>query len=778
MRFRFLPHLAALSAVFVVLAGVWMVDRSEQQRFRQQNRANVLNQLSTIRARLEGGLNSRLFLSHGLEAYVSTHADISQAEFNNLAKVIVAQQTGIDSIYLAKDTVVSHIYPLQGKEAALGLKLMKIPEEREAIYRAIRTKKTIVAGPFTRVEGGLAFCSRTPIFLTPPGKAPQTGSYWGLAGIGIEQDTLLKEAGILAPSSKLEYAVRGKDGLGAKGAVFFGNEAILQKQPVLLEVSLPNGSWQLAAIPVGGWPSDSPIRGWLLSGGTSLALLAGLLVFKWVRDPVRLRLAVERATKAFSISEAKYRELVENASSIIVRIDTQGNITFFNEFAQSFFGYSASEIIGRKAIGTIAPTTDTAGNDLVNALKDNLGHPEQYTHHENENVCRNGQKVWVAWRNKALLDEKGQFAGILAIGTDISDRKRAEEALQKAKDELEIRVQQRTSELSQALDRLQKEMLERQQAEEELRQSEAREREKATQLEAALYQLRTAQAQLIQSEKMSSLGQLVAGVAHEVNNPVNFIHGNLTHVQNYASGLLDLLYLYQQEFPQASTRILDEIELLDLKFIEDDLPKVLSSMQGGTERIQQIVLSLRNFSRLDEAEMKPVDLHSGIESTLLILQNSLKGKNGYPDIYVVKEFSELPLVECYASQMNQAFMNILTNAIDAINQRYQEYSSQQIKLVTGVITIRTSFIEGQQVMIEICDNGVGMPETIKDQIFNPFFTTKKVGQGTGLGLSVSYQVVVEQHRGELKCMSEYSKGTVFQITIPVSVPLPRAILTV
>lgn len=776
MQFRFLPHLAALSAVVVVLAGVGMVDRSEQERFQQQNRAIVLNQLSTIRARLEGGVNSRLFLSRGLVAYVSNHANISQAEFNNLAKVIVAQQTGIDSIYLAKNTVVSHIYPLQGKEAALGLKLMKIPEEREAIQRAIDTKKTVVSGPFTRVEGGLAFASRTPIFLTPPGKAPETGAYWGLAGIGIEQDTLLEEAGMLALSSKLQYALRGKDGLGAKGTVFFGDQFIFHKQPVLLDVTLPNGSWQLAAIPVGGWPSGSPVRRWLLSGGSLLALLAGLLVFKWVRDPVSLRLVVERAIKALAISEAKYRELVENASSIIVRTDTLGNITFFNEFAQSFFGYSESEILGRNVVGTIVPTTDTAGNNLAEMVKDNLRHPQRYTHHENENIRRNGERVWVAWRNKALLDEAGRFAGILAIGTDISDRKRAEEALQKANDELELRVQQRTAELCQALEQLQQEMLERQQAEEDLRQSEAREREKATQLEAALYQLRSAQAQLIQSEKMSSLGQLVAGVAHELNNPVNFIHGNLTYVHNYASALLDLIHVYKQEFPQSSARILDLIEDIDLSFIEDDLPKTLSSMRTGTERIRQIVLSLRNFSRLDEAEMKPVDLHSGIESTLLILQNSLKGKNGYPDIQVVKEFGRLPLVECCASQLNQVFMNILTNAIDAIKQRYQEHSLQQVQLSPGVIAIRTNVPQGQQVMIEIADNGVGMTEAIKKQIFNPFFTTKNVGKGTGLGLSISYQIVVEQHKGQLKCISQPNQGAVFQITIPVSVPLPKSVL--
>ncbi|MEH1873366.1 sensor histidine kinase [Nostoc sp.] len=292
--------------------------------------------------------------------------------------------------------------------------------------------------------------------------------------------------------------------------------------------------------------------------------------------------------------------------------------------------------------------------------------------------------------------------------------------------------------------------------------------QRSTELQQALTQLHSTQQQLVQTEKMSSLGQLVAGVAHEINNPVSFIYGNLNYIDSYSKDLLKLVQAYQAHYPnppQTLQAILDDV---DLDFLNEDLPKVLQSMKVGAGRIREIVLSLRNFSRLDESEFKAVDLHEGIDNTLLILQHRLKAIPESLAIEVVKDYSQLPLVECYPGQINQAFMNLLANAIDAL-----EESAQQTQ--PGKIWISTQVTADNRVQIAIADNGSGIPEILRSRIFDPFFTTKPVGKGTGLGLSITYKIVIEKHHGKMWCDSTLGKGTKFMIEIPVHQPesMPR-----
>ncbi len=314
-------------------------------------------------------------------------------------------------------------------------------------------------------------------------------------------------------------------------------------------------------------------------------------------------------------------------------------------------------------------------------------------------------------------------------------------------------------------------------AEMAVRESEQTLRLQAQRLEETLRDLQRTQTHLVQSEKMSSLGQLVAGIAHEINNPINFIYGNLAPASQYVEDLLHLIEQFQQHYPTPPLEIQDEIEAMDLEFVTEDLPKLIASMRVGADRIRQIVLSLRTFSRVDESECKAVDIHEGIDSTLMILQNRLKAKAGQIAIQLVKEYGNLPKVECYAGQLNQVFMNLLSNAIDALEERDSERSAEAIAQEPSQITITTRSLSESAIAIHIRDNGPGISASVQERIFSPFFTTKPIGKGTGLGLSISHQIVVDRHGGRMECVSEAGRGTEFIIEIPAyqSKSLPEAV---
>ena len=398
-------------------------------------------------------------------------------------------------------------------------------------------------------------------------------------------------------------------------------------------------------------------------------------------------------------------------------------IIYCNPAFESMTGYRREEIIGKNSRFLQGSDTDSEALEIIRqALK---------TDSECQVILKNyrkdGTAFWNALSVSPVRDRTGKLTHFIGVQRDITDRKQAEEALQN---------------------------------------SEAQSRKQSTQLAAALDELQATHSQLVQSEKMSSLGLLIAGVAHEINNPVSFIHGNLAYLKDYSQDLLHLLKLYQQHYPNPVPDIQQETEKNELDFLAEDLPKILSSMSIGVERICQIVQSLRNFSRHDDSQMKPVNLHEGIDSTLLILNHRLKGNGEMPPILIVKQYGDLPPVECFAGPINQVLMNILSNAIDALDDVNSQLTFEQMSENPSQIKICTEVV-GNFVEIKISDNGPGITEEVKQRIFDTFFTTKPIGKGTGMGLSISYQIIVERHNGKLYCTSELGKGTEFTIKMPI-----------
>lgn len=477
-------------------------------------------------------------------------------------------------------------------------------------------------------------------------------------------------------------------------------------------------------------------------------------------------------------SEESFQLLVESVKDYaIYMLDPTGVVISWNQGAKRIKGYSARQIIGQHFSCFYLEEDVRRGKPMQELEQAKLlGRYES----EGQRQRKDGSCFWVNAVVTALYDEEQRLRGFAKVTRDITEQKQAEAALKNAFYQLEQRVEERTAELSQTNARLRQEIVERQQVEAALRQSESQLKQQTEELHKVLFDLRQAQTKLVQSEKMSSLGQLVAGMAHEINNPISFIHGNLVHVERYATDLLELLQLYQHYVPSQPSIICQKKGEIDLEFLAEDLPKLLASMQTGVDRIQEIMQSLHTFSRLQEAELKAVDIHAGIDSALLFLLHRLhaqpaheQAQSARPEIQVLKEYGELPLVECDAAQLNQVFMHILNNAIDAIAEEVLTNSeSTKLRQQLPTIKIGTQQVDSHHVQIRIADNGAGMSSQVQARLFDPFFTTKPVGRGTGLGMSVSYQII-HQHKGTLQCLSQQGQGTEFIITIPIHHAMPQ-----
>ncbi|WP_138502750.1 ATP-binding protein [Nostoc sp. PA-18-2419] len=438
-------------------------------------------------------------------------------------------------------------------------------------------------------------------------------------------------------------------------------------------------------------------------------------------------------------------QLIESSAGMIFLLSPDtAEFEIIGEFG-AFFGQNQPEL-GKGIIGSII---ESGRAELVNDVQAD-------------------SRLWAQKNINALicvpLRAKERVIGAIAIGTEKTDSYRTEH------------LKLVTIFASQSAIAIEKALLYEQST-----QATIEAKAQTQKLQQALQDLQLAQTKLIQSEKMSSLGQLIAGVAHEINNPVNFICGNLRYVAEYANDLLHLLQDYQKFLPVAPPDLQSELDSIDVEFIMQDLPKLLDSMKLGTDRIVEIVQSLKNFSRHDETQIKAVNIHDGIDGTLMILRHRLKASAHRPAIEIIKEYAKLPLIECYPGQLNQVFMNILANAIDALeegmgNREWRNYESQRNhnleittqRSPTPQISIRTQTLDNNWIVIRIADNGPGMNENIIQRIYDPFFTTKEIGKGTGLGMAISRQIVVDRHGGILKCCSQLGEGTEFWIQIPVN----------
>jgi two-component system NtrC family sensor kinase len=468
---------------------------------------------------------------------------------------------------------------------------------------------------------------------------------------------------------------------------------------------------------------------WLLTHATPQREPDGSTLWHGYIQDISDRKQVEEHLRNSSknLSEIKF---ALDQVAIVAITDERGIINYASDNFCKISKYSREELIGQN-------------HRLINSGY----HPQEFFRHlwrtisrgkiwqgEIKNRAKDGTYYWVDTTILPLLDENGKPSQYLSIRLDISKRKRQEQALRQS----EIQLRQQTEELEITLKKLQK-----------------------------------TQIQLIQAEKMSSLGQLVAGIAHEINNPVNFIYGNLKHATDYVNSLKELISLYQKHYPSPPQAISEWAEEIELEELVKDFYKLIQSMRTGATRLHEIVKSLRIFSRLDESDLKATDLHENIESTLVLLQNRLNGRAGKPEIHLSKNYGNLPLIECYGGLLNQVFMNLFINAIEAIEQKREGLKPGEQVNDRGKITITTSISSENWVLLSIEDNGCGMSPEVQAKIFNPFFTNKPIGKGMGMGLATSYQIITENHQGSLQCFSTLGEGTEFVITFPLQSALPK-----
>ncbi|MCI0622330.1 MAG: ATP-binding protein [Acidobacteria bacterium] len=644
-----------------VLLAVWIVDRSEQAHYQERVRSIVLRRTSGVRAQLEGALNRRLFFNRGLVAHVATNPNITQSEFEVLAEILVAQQAGIRSLQLAKNSVVSHIHPLKGNEVAMGRDLLKSPARRPAVERSIETERLVVGGPTELLQGGIALIGYTPIFLKPA-KPSDAATYWGLAMTVIDLEPLLREAGVIEGTHRLRLAIRGKDGVGATGDVFFGEGNLFESNPVLADISFPNGSWQMAAAPMSGWDSLAPGTWKLRFGGCFLVLMIAVLAWVLAREPERLQQAVNRATVALAESETRLRTLAKLSPVGLFHADTEGRCLYVSEHWCEVSGFSAEEAKGDGWVRSVHPEDrERIVNGWAEAVRTGQSFEAEFRLQH-----PGGKTIWVFGQSVAEMDESGKVTGHVGAATNITERKDAE-------------------------------------------------------AEASRHQ-----AELAHVLRLSTMGEMASGIAHELNQP-------LTAIVNYSRG--SIIRLGQRGADSDSALI-----------------EVLEHISNLAVRAGDIIRRLRSFVRKEEPKRVLVQLNGVVREAMHFFEEEARRA----EIALQLELSREDIwVLADSVQIEQVVLNLVRNGLEALSGNGHE---------SGLLSIKTAALDQHLVQVAVRDNGKGIPEAALPHIFDPFFTTRPGGMGVGLSISRS---IVEAHGGDIHVVNNSDGGCTFQFTLPV-----------
>jgi PAS domain S-box-containing protein len=678
-RKNILPVVAGLGTALFLLCAALFIIFSDQQRQLQSERLKTIQQMSIVRARLEGALNSRLQLTKSLVSFITINGDISHELFQTLAVGLVGKDPVVRNIALLKKTTIIDTYPIKGNEKAIGVDLSKIPAQRDTVLKAIDTRQAVIAGPVNLVQGGIGIIYRVPIFLTPRGKPLGSGAYWGQTSMVIMQDVLFAEAGIGDESFRLNYAIRGRDGLGAQGAIFLGDENIFLSSPVILDVNLPGGSWQMAALPAGGWASRKGLIGFLLFLGAVTSSFAGWMVWSLLknRETLQQQLRVqqslmedlkEQRLKAGE-SEANYRSVVENIQDVFYRSDTRGNLIMTSPSFLTLLGYASfDDCLGKPIAASFYYDPEKRA-----ALLREIQSKGSVTNYEVVLKRKDGTPVMVETSSHFYLDAAGNIAGVEGIFQDITQRKQAEDAHRKLEN------------------------------------------------------------QLIQAQKMEAIGTLAGGIAHDFNNILSGIIG------------------YSE---------------LCLKAVQDR-PKVRHNMEQvikAGERAKELIQQILAFSRKAVQEKKPIALAAIIKEVVRFMRASLPTTIQINQ--TIDETSDVIMADL--TQMHQVLMNMCTNAGHAMKETggVLEIGLKEVAVDAVNLIHHPALKSGRYLELSVRDTGQGIPQENLGRIFDPYFTTKKTGEGTGLGLAVVHGIV-KDHGGDLSVYSEVGKGTIFSIYLPL-----------
>jgi len=701
---------------------------------------------------------------------------------------------------------------------------LELPDQRAAVQRALDSKQTVVAGPVQLVQGGVAFVSRTPIYLTPPGGSPASGPYWGLATILIDRDTLLQEAGLFDASTGLQYALRGKDGLGAQGEVFFGDTATFESMPVILDVSLPNGSWHLAAIPVGGWAAVSPRLSAVRIGGGFLALMAGALAFVAMLHHRQVSAREHR----LRLSEERYRVLYQENPAMYFTVDERGTVLSVNKFGAEQLGYSVEELLRQPVLKVFHHDDQDA---VLQQLTRCLENPGYLFHWELRKVRKDGSLMWVKEDARAVRGTDGKPV-VLVVCEDITDRKRAEEALRQAYNEMDQRVQERTAELSWTIKTLQDEIVQRQQAQDSLQESREHFRQLAETTRAIPWEAdaRTWLFTYVGPQAVELLGYPLEAwyekdfwVSHihpdDRKSAVDFCMESSSHLEHYefqyrmiaADGrivwLNDIVHVESTDGSPEKLRGF-MLDISERKWAEEDLQRhreqlahvtrvttmgeltaslahelnqpltaIVSNAQAGErflaapspplaevreiledigadgQRAGKVIRRLRGLLKKGKFEFAHLDLNEVIGEVVMLAGADAIIRN----VTIALELaSDLPPVRGDRIHLQQVLLNLILNGLEATGDGVGD----DRKLV-----IQTDLGGGGTVRVAVRDSGVGIPENTLDRIFEPFYSTKPTGMGMGLSITRS---IVEVHGGKIWASNNPKHGVTVWFTIPVS----------